>query len=569
MSRAVSTFGRVRKPQRSEQTQTKNLEGFPAWDRPVAEQYVQNLVTNTFGDTFYADKKDLVDLSKEIHTKMLAADPQFAAKALVYARQKGYMRTQPLYGLMRLWETNPELAEGIFDKVVRTPNDLRDFVVMLHANRRAAGKSSIGGRRAKRMIGNWLLHLDEYRAIKYGSSAKVGYSLRDLLRIAHPAAGKRTPLLDWIMGPRKMMVGGKMVGGKMVGGESVSYVPPVADLESMPQIRAYEAFKAATTDEDRAKFIVEGRLPHEVATSFAKNSPVIWNAIVRQLPIFALLRNLATLERHDVLKTHRDWIVERLTDEKTIRKSMILPFRFVEARKHVMDGRVQDALRDAVDIAFANVPEVKGRTAVFLDRSGSMTEYMTVATLFAVCLMRKANLDGRVMLFDDQLEEMTVSKRDSLLTQAEKVHERGGTCTSLPMEKLLKDLDKVDNIILITDEQENLALRRQHYVGYGLRNRSTDRTFIDVLDEYKKKVNRNVNLFFVCVAPYSEASLVPTTDPRTFYSYGWSDNTLRFVSMASQGWGGMVEAIRTGKLDEADAAAEAAEAASEEPAASE
>ena len=271
------------------------------------------------------------------------------------------------------------------------------------------------------------------------------------------------------------------------------------------------------------------------------------------MPIFALLRNLATLERHGVLKDNRKWIVDRLTDEKTIRKSMILPFRFVEAKKHVEDPRVQDALRDAVDIAFANVPSVRGRTAVMLDRSGSMREYMTVASLFGLCLMRKADLDGRIFLFDDKLEELAVSKRDSLLTQAEAVHARGGTCTALPMAKLLEDKDKVDNIIVVTDEQENLALRSRHdYYGYSRRGPQLATTFIDVLDEYKRKVNRDVNLFFVCVAPYTEGGLVPKSDPHTFYCYGWSDSTLRFVSMASQGWGDMVNAIRTGKLEEAD-----------------
>lgn len=538
MSRAVKTFGRSSKVKRSMQAPVVNRESFPAWDRTVEDRFVQTLVTNTFGDTFYADRHDLIAEAEAIHTAMVAADPLFASKALVYARTKGYMRTQPIYGLVRLWEKAPELAEAAFPKVVHTPNDLRDFTVMLMARRRAAGRSSIGGRRVKRMIGNWLLHLDEYRVVKYGSDTKVGFTLRDLLRIAHPEAGKKLPLFDYIMraAPERKV-----------------------DLSELPQIRAYEAFKAATTDDERVKWITEGRLPHEVVTTAIKDSKPCWNALVQQMPIFALLRNLATLERHGVLKDNRKWIVDRLTDEKTIRKSMILPFRFVEAKKHVEDPRVQDALRDAVDIAFGNVPEVQGRTAVLIDRSGSMREYMTVASLFGVCLMRKANLDGRVLLFDDKLEELAVSKRDSLLTQAEAVHARGGTCTALPMAKLLEDQDKVDNIILITDEQENISLRSRHdHWGYSRRGPQLTSTFIDVLDEYRAKVNRKVNLFFVCVAPYTEGGLVPKADPRTHYCYGWSDNTLRFVSMASQGWGDMVNAIRTGKLEEADAEAEQA-----------
>lgn len=534
MSRTTRMFGDGRVP-RSEVAPTTNLEGFPAWHRPVHDSYVQTLLTNTFGQTFYADKHDLVAQSDVINTAMLDVDPLFAAKVITYARNKGYMRTQPIYALVRLWEKNPELAEAVFPKVIRTPNDLRDFVVILMSRRRAAGKSSIGGRRMKRMIGDWMIsRLDEYRVIKYGSEGKAGFSLRDLLRIVHPKAGEKLPLFDYIM--------------RNAPGHKV-------DLSDLPQIRAYEAFKAAKTDEERARWIAEGELPHEVVTGLIKDSKACWSALVPSMPIFALLRNLATLKRHGVLQEHREEIVEKLTDEMVIRRSMILPFRFVEAIRHVGDPKVRDALRDAVDIAFNNVPSMEGRTAIFLDRSGSMAEYMTTAALFALCLMRKADLDGRVLLYDDVLEELSVSKRDSLLTQAWQIQPRGCTCSSLPMARLVKDADKVDNIVMITDEQENAALRTKNAFrpsGRGSRVQRADRTFIDYLDLYRRKVNDKVKLFFVCVAPYAQSSIVPPTDPQTYFAYGWSDDTLRFVSMASRGWGSMVEAIQSGKAEEND-----------------
>ena len=46
----------------------------------------------------------------------------------------------------------------------------------------------------------------------------------------------------------------------------------------------------------------------------------------------------------------------------------------------------------------------------------------------------------------------------------------------------------------------------------------------------------------------AEAALVPTTDDKTFYVYGWSDQALSFVSMASQGWGTFVDVVRNGSL---------------------
>ena len=61
---------------------------------------------------------------------------------------------------------------------------------------------------------------------------------------------------------------------------------------------------------------------------------------------------------------------------------------------------------------------------------------------------------------------IAVSARDSVLTQAQRITARGGTDTALPMQQLLHERHAVDNIVLITDEQQNLGCR-----------------FVEVLDE--------------------------------------------------------------------------------------
>jgi 60 kDa SS-A/Ro ribonucleoprotein len=80
----------------------------------------------------------------------------------------------------------------------------------------------------------------------------------------------------------------------------------------------------------------------------------------------------------------------------------------------------------------------------------------------------------------------------------------------------------VDNIIVITDEQQNAG-----------------NPFYKALGEYRRKVNGHVKVFVIDVAPYRSA-LVPPADPLTFYVYGWSDTVLQYISFAIQGYGGMV-----------------------------
>jgi 60 kDa SS-A/Ro ribonucleoprotein len=539
MSRALKTFGRHPKRSESAPITTRDPHGSPAWNMPVEEAFVQTLTTNTLGNTFYATQREMMSEADRVVGAMLDKDPAFAAKAIVYARQEGYMRTLPTYALVRLWETVPGLAAAITPLVLFTPNDLRDFTAMRMERRRAAGKSSIGGRMIKSAIGAWMCNrVDEYRAVKYGAEGHAGYSLRDMLRIYHPGGEGTNAVFNWIMSDAPDRTGKRV------------------RLTGLPMIKAYEALKKAETATEMAKLIETGGLPHEVTTAYAGSSKVIWNAIVRQLPIFALIKNLAALERHGVLEDNWKWICDKLTDAETIRKSKILPFRFVTAMEYVTDTRVKDALRGALDLAFDNVPTIEGRTAVALDISGSMGPgyhqdikgcpaggFIRVAALFGVGTMRKANLNGKLYLFNTHCKEFPVSMHDSIATQADRITAHGGTDTGCVVRRLIERNEKYDNIVVITDEQQN-----------------SGRPLVDILDEYRQRVNRKVRLFIVDVAPYGTA-LVPASDTNTYYCFGWSEAVLRYMALASKGWGSLVDAIRAGTSSrgtpEIDAYAEA------------
>lgn len=517
MSR-VSTMFQTQPPSAS--APTTNTQGYPAFTRPIEERFLQALLTNTLGQTFYASVRELLAEAEAVHAEMIAKDPAFAARAISFARNRGFMRTQPIFALSMLAKSEGTHFERAFMEIIRTPTDLADFTTIMKSKRNGEG-----GRRVKRVAGKWLVeNLSEYWAIKYGADKDGGYSLRDLLQVYHPQAGRRLPLFDYIMGRFKFET--RQEGEKVhldVHGEGMF------DLE---KVAAHEALKHAQTDAQKIAAITRGRLPHEVVTPHA-SSPAVWEALVPQMPIFALVKNLATIERHGIMDKVRDHVVGLLSNAEAVKKSKILPFRFVEAEKHVSDARVKDALRDAVELSFENVPDVPGRTAVMLDISGSMGDSATgsggpsrldVGALFAVTLMKKAGGNGKMFLFDTRLMNFAVSMRDSVLTQARNIRPAGGTDTSLPVEYIRANKEKYDNIILITDEQQNAGT-----------------PFIDVLSRYRREVNAKVKTFILDVAPY-QGSLAPS-DPLTWYLYGFSDQALSFISMAAKGWGGVVEEI--------------------------
>ncbi len=481
---------------------TTTLTGYAAYERPAKEQLLQTLLTNTLGNTFYQTKEELVAETDKVHTKALE-DVGFMSKALVYARNEGFMRTQPVYGLARLsakQEAGAEFEQS-FGGVVKTPNDLVDFASIINALR-----GGEGGRRIKRVAGNWLLNnINEYWAIKYGSEKK-SYALRDLFRTYHPK-GEKNVLVDYLLGKEGV------------------------NLSSLPQVEAFEALKKATTAGDKIAAIKGGRLPHEVATSFAGTDKKVWESIIPNMPLFALLRNLATLERHGVLEAGRERIVKLFTDGEAVKASKVFPFRFLEATKHVSAAWAQDACRMALELSLNNALPIEGNTAVALDISGSMGSFIQMAAIFAMSTVRRTGGNSKFLTFNTNVFETPVSRIDSVLTQASRIRADGGTNTAMVPQAMMNARDKFDNVILITDEQQNAGT-----------------PFMDKVAEYRRKVSPNCKLFVLNVAPYSgSGSLLDTTQPNNYYVYGMTEAALSYIAMATQGYGKFVKFVENGQ----------------------
>jgi len=478
---------------------TANREGFPAYTRSLEEQLLQVLMTNTLNNFFYATSEKLLQETLEVHERALRKDPEFFAKALVYARNEGFMRLQPIVGLTKLAGERVDLFKRVFDRVVLIPSDLQDFFTILDASGRGQG-----GRAIKGTVTKWLNEkLSEYWVIKYGGKSRGrGFSLGDIVRVVHPkpAGEKQSSLFAYLRG----------VGG----------------VEDLPQVAVYEKFKRASTEE-KAKLIREGRLPHEAVTGVGGLNKDCWRALVPQLPVLALLRNLNTLSRHGVLDEARDLISSKLTNEEALRSAKVFPFQFLKAFEAVDSPWVRDVLRQSVEIAAKNIPLIKGKTAIFLDISGSMYgDFILIGAVFAFSLFKKVNGNAVFWLFNDSVYEAQPSLVDSILSQAERIRAYGGTNTGAPIELLTEKRIFVDNIIMITDEQQNEG--NPFYRG---------------LLRYRTKVNKNAKCYIIDVSPYRSA-VVPLSDTLTYYIYGWSDRVLHFIAYANQGFDSMVKKVR-------------------------
>jgi 60 kDa SS-A/Ro ribonucleoprotein len=142
----------------------------------------------------------------------------------------------------------------------------------------------------------------------------------------------------------------------------------------------------------------------------------------RKIGYFALLRNL-----RNILQTAPDVeadAIAMLKDEKLIRKSLVLPFRYLTALEALQGanlanaGRVMAALSEAVDKSLVNVPHFEGKTLIALDDSGSMMgKPIKIGALFTAVLAKSNDTD--VLLFSDNARYVSLNTRDSTLSLAQ------------------------------------------------------------------------------------------------------------------------------------------------------
>jgi 60 kDa SS-A/Ro ribonucleoprotein len=549
MSRANKIYGNV-KPSVPTPTATTR-EGVPvAYEKDWKEKLVSVVMNNTMGDTFYVDSNTLVAEAEALFKQGIAEDPEFVAKAIAFGRNEGFLKLPNIVGLAMLAQANPALFKRAFPQVILTPADLQDFLTILNGQGRGQG-----GRAVKTAVASFLnTRLSEYWLTKYNGRGR-GYCIGDVIATMHPKP--KTAKLNEMF---KYAMNGTTGRTKVMKGKTVTVEAP--NMEMLPQVAALEKLKATSDPKEQVALVEKFRLPHESVTGSVSNmSPALWMALLKSMPLFATLRNLNTMQRNGVLDKNRAIIEPRLTDAKAVHNAKVLPFRFLTALKNTPDipQWTKDALRISIENSVANLPEIAGKTAICLDTSGSMgmrmssrnpnqqnnIKYIEMAAVFAYAMFKKA--DATLIGFDHTARMLPASKLDTVLTQAERVATPGGsTDFEAPLRLLMDKGVKVDNIIFISDMQQNC--------GVALYN---------VVAEYRVKFNRNAKLFFVDLSAYNTALAPPRNsgygDPNAYFIHGWSDAVPKFVANQSRGLAGMVKTIEQYPLGTPEKVAEDAE----------
>lgn len=400
--------------QNSEGTKTVNLAGGEAYKQTPELELISILLTSFANDSFYRSANDTFDRLKEL---VRICGKKFVAQAAVYARTQFGMRSITHYVASELAKhiAGEKWAKDFYSAVVYRPDDMLE-ILSYHTSKNGKLPNSM-----KKGLAKAFDKFDAYSLAKYRGEGK-GFKLIDVVNLVHPTPTEKNA--DAIKA--------------LVKGELKSFDTWETELS--------KAGQTATNEEEKAEFKKE-----------------VWTKLIREkkLGYFALLRNLRNIieQAPEVINE----AIETLTNEAMIKKSLVLPFRFLTAFEEIQkltDGKIVRtvlmALNKAVDIAVSNVPKFDGETLVVLDVSASMQEAHLgtksphiIGALFSAVLAKSNNSD--FMVFSDNAQYHNINPMDSTITISNSLRfASGGTNFHSIFQTANK---KYDRIIILSDMQ--------------------------------------------------------------------------------------------------------------------
>jgi 60 kDa SS-A/Ro ribonucleoprotein len=357
--------------------QAPNSAGGFAWAVNMWTRLRRFLILGSEGGSYYASEWTLTRENAQAVEACVREDGRRTVAEIVQVSTEGRApKNDPaLYALaLAAGAGDTETRRAALDalpKVARTGTHLFQFALFVEGFRG-------WGRSLRRAVGRWYaaqpVDALAYQAVKYRQRAGVTH--RDLLRLAHPAGrvGAGNPTLDVSDEHARLF----------------EWIVRAGETDGLPRlVEGFARAQEAATAREAAALVREYRLPREALKPEHLTSPEAWEALLEDMPMTALIRNLATMTRVGVLASGSDGTakaVEQLADAERVRKARVHPIAVLAALRTYASGRgargrgewnpvreVVDALDAAFYTAFGNVEPAGQRMLLALDVSGSMT----------------------------------------------------------------------------------------------------------------------------------------------------------------------------------------------------
>lgn len=215
----------------------------------------------------------------------------------------------------------------------------------------------------------------------------------------------------------------------------------------------------AETPAAQARAIMEHRIPYRVAATVVRQmTPTVLLALIERMSPQELINNLGALQRRGAFDNPdlKAQIEAKLEEAKTARR--VSAFKAEEAARAA--GVSEDVQRQLDEVADAQV-KARGRitrsTALLVDKSASMNEAIELGKRIGAMISAICDKELYVYAFDTMAYE--VAAQGSQMAAWERafhgIQASGGTSCGVALANLRRKRQAVEQIILITDEEEN------------------------------------------------------------------------------------------------------------------
>lgn len=231
--------------------------------------------------------------------------------------------------------------------------------------------------------------------------------------------------------------------------------PPVGS-----SLLALKQLAQATEPADQARLIIEQRIPYTIAVGAIKAlTPSVLVALIDVMTPQEAINHLAALKRRGAFDHPQVKALIEAKIKAAEHDTRVSTLKATRALANVaLDESTEALLTEVTDKRVTNTARITRPTALFVDKSSSMTQAIAVAKEVAA-LVSAICSDFRVLAFDTETFAVTAEspERSAWEHAFRMVKPDGATSIGAPLAKLAREHQYVEQVVVITDLGENTA----------------------------------------------------------------------------------------------------------------
>lgn len=429
----------------------------------MAERDLRSELLNTLLTTPH---RDLAALSA-IHQEMIGRDPLFYVHLAAWYADKGQVRDhkEMFVIMLSLSDFAGHRDTGLALLRRLPPYEIArviDFIKGQEVKRRKAKRPRVQGQKPEYEVVTERVGL--FRNVPRSMRTEVERYLRE--READDNRFDRA-VLTARKSLKRLYAGLHIRPGQRAQAVLFDDDPPAGSLAY-----AVKQIAGAETAAEQARAIVEYKIPYRVAATVIKEmSPMVLAALVDAMTPQEVINSVAALKRRGAFDNEdiKALIEAKLAAAKSDKRVSAYKAK-VAVEAAGATGELAEALEAVTEAQVKAAGKISRPTALLIDKSGSMNVAIEVGRQLGAMISAICESDLFAYAFDT-VAYPVVAQGDSLAAWEKAlagIHAGGGTSCGVALEWMRRQQQRVEQIVMVTDEGENTApLFKDAYQAYS------------------------------------------------------------------------------------------------------